>query len=103
MKLHKWEDIVAESMAPERREEIRAAARVEVIAMRLRSLRKAKGLTQAEVAKAAGMAQGELSRMERRGDWLLSTLQRVAKAMGGELHVSIALDGEEVPLDGQKA
>ena len=100
MKLHKWDDVAAEGTTPEKREEIRTAARAEVLAMRLRALRKAKGLTQAEVAEAAGMAQGELPRMERRGDWRLSTLRRVAKALGGELHVSIALDGEEVPLEG---
>ncbi len=104
MKLHKWSDIRAQSkLSPERLAEIDAEVAKETLAMRLRAIRKARGLTQAAVAEAAGMTQTELSRIERRGDWHLSTLRRIAKALGGELHLSLALDGEEVPLDGQRA
>ena len=100
MKLHKWSDIKAAHFSPEQIAAIDADVKREVLAIRLRDIRKARGMTQAQVAAAAGMTQAELSRVERRGDWKLSTLRRVVAALGGHLHLSAELDGEEVPLEG---
>jgi len=51
--------------------------------MSLRDLRKARKLTQARVAKALGVTQDSVSRLEKRSDLLLSTLRKTVKAMGG--------------------
>ena len=58
----------------------------------LRSLREAMGQTQEEVARTLGTDQGEVSRIERRPDIMLSTLQRYAKALGAQCEVAFVLD-----------
>lgn len=72
------------SPAQPRKVESRAA---ELIAeeMSLRELRRARKLTQVRVAKTLGITQDSVSRLEKRGDLLLSTLRKTIKAMGGDL------------------
>ena len=53
----------------------------------LSAMREGVGKTQAEVAKAIGTDQGEVSRMERRLDVKLSTLRRYARALGAKCEV----------------
>src|SRR3989441_5870862 len=55
--------------------------------MSLRDLRKARKLTQARVAKALGITQDSVSRLEKRSDLLLSTLRKTVKAMGGDVRI----------------
>ena len=55
--------------------------------MSLRELRKARKLTQMRVAKALGITQDSVSRLEKRSDLLLSTLRKTVKAMGGEVRI----------------
>src|SRR5712672_4748530 len=64
-----------------------AARAAELIAeeMSLRELRKSRKLTQTRVAKALGVTQDSVSRLEKRSDLLLSTLRKTVKAMGGNL------------------
>lgn len=54
---------------------------------RLAELRASRGLTQVHVARCAGMAQSDVSKLERRGDPRLSTLVRYVSATGGRLHL----------------
>jgi len=53
----------------------------------LRDLRRALELTQSEVAAYLGKGQDEVSRIEQRGDLLLSTLHRYVQSLGGELEL----------------
>jgi transcriptional regulator with XRE-family HTH domain len=53
--------------------------------MTLRDLRKALALTQVDVSEKLHMKQEAVSRLERRSDLLLSTLNSYIKAMGGKL------------------
>jgi transcriptional regulator with XRE-family HTH domain len=53
--------------------------------MTLRELRRARKLTQVRMAKALGITQDGVSRLEKRSDLLLSTLRKTVKAMGGNL------------------
>jgi len=53
--------------------------------MALRELRRARKLTQARLAKALGITQDSVSRLEKRSDLLLSTLRKTVRAMGGNL------------------
>jgi DNA-binding XRE family transcriptional regulator len=73
-------------LSPARRKRVEARA-AELIAdeMTLRELRKARKLTQVRIAKALGITQDSVSRLEQRSDLLLSTLRKTVKAMGGKL------------------
>jgi len=65
----------------------------------LRTLRTALGKTQAEIARAAEMDQGDVSRLEGRDDMHISTLERYALALGGILVVAIVIGGRQYLLD----
>ena len=64
----------------------------------LRALRETLGLTQQDVAAAAGMQQSEVSRLERRGDYHVSTLRRIVAALGGKLEIVVRLGKKRIPL-----
>jgi transcriptional regulator with XRE-family HTH domain len=72
------------SSAQRKKVEARAA---ELIAeeMTLQELRRARKLTQVSVAKAPGITQDSVSRLEKRSDVLLSTLRKTVQVMGGNL------------------
>lgn len=53
--------------------------------MSLQELRKARALSQVEMAKTLGIAQKQISDIERRTDMHISTLRRSIEAMGGTL------------------
>jgi predicted XRE-type DNA-binding protein len=55
--------------------------------MSFRDLLKARKLTQARLAKALGITQDSVSRLEKRSDLLLSTLRKTVKAMGGDARI----------------
>jgi DNA-binding XRE family transcriptional regulator len=69
--------------------------------MTMRDLRKARNITQVEMAKALGVKQEQVSRIEKRTDLHLSTLKRSIEAMGGELILTAKFpDGAPVRLTG---
>jgi DNA-binding XRE family transcriptional regulator len=72
----------------EERERIEARTQ-ELVAeeMSLRALRKAMGKTQAAMADKLGLKQENVSRVEKRTDMLLSTLDGYLRALGGRLHL----------------
>jgi DNA-binding XRE family transcriptional regulator len=53
----------------------------------LRDLRKAQRLTQQQLAELLHIEQDSISRMERRADMLLSTMNSYVQAMGGVLRL----------------
>ncbi len=73
--------------------------------MSLRTLRQAIGKTQVDIATAADMAQGDVSRLEQREDALMSTLRRYVEALGGELNIVVTFkSGHRMRIDlGEKA
>jgi predicted XRE-type DNA-binding protein len=78
------------SLPIERREKIEAKAQ-QLIAeeMSLRSLRKARQLTQEKVAELLDIRQENVSRIEKRADLLISTLRDDVGSMGGELRLIV--------------
>src|ERR1700691_3534398 len=56
----------------------------------LRKLREIRSLSQSTIAEILDMDQSEVSRLERRNDMLLSTLQRFVIAAGGELRLIVS-------------
>jgi DNA-binding XRE family transcriptional regulator len=78
--------------------------------VRLKELRKARGLSQSELADILHKQQGEVSKIERRQDVKLSTLRDYVESVGGTLQVLARLPGgvvksieiEEQPTDSQR-
>lgn len=64
----------------------------------LATLREQQGLTQQELAKRAKLTQSEVSRIEKRGDCLVSTLKRYTAALSGELLLHVEIDGHRYPV-----
>ena len=73
--------------AAQRKEIAAQAARLIGEEMTLRDLRKAHDLTQARMAQALNISQDGVSRLEKRSDFLLSTLRAYVEAMGGRLRL----------------
>jgi transcriptional regulator with XRE-family HTH domain len=55
----------------------------------LAEVRSLAGLTQSQLAERLGMSQADVSKLERRGDVRLSTLQAYARALDATLHVAL--------------
>jgi len=85
----------------ERRAKARAAldAQIETYDATLADLRRAKGLTQVQLAEALEVSQAEVSRVERQADLFLSTLRSYVEAMGGELDLIAKFDDRAVVID----
>ena len=81
---------IFDALSPERQARVKVRAR-ELIAEEyaLRDLRKARQMTQAEVAEQLGGRQVYVSRLEKRSDMKLSTLRSYVAALGGELQVMV--------------
>lgn len=72
----------------------------ELLEMSLREMREMVGKNQVEVAAEVETTQSELSRLERRNDFFLSTLKKYVKALGGELEVIAKFGDKMVRLRG---
>jgi hypothetical protein len=94
------EDLEKKYLSPKQIARIHREVDVEILEMNLSGLRWASGKTQKEMARAIGMGQPELSRVERREDHLLSTLRRYVEALGGEVEVIARFEGRTVRLTG---
>ena len=89
-------------LSPAQRKKVEArAAQLIAEEMTLRELRHARKLTQVRMAKKLGITQDSVSRLEKRSDLLLSTLQKTVKALGGKLSLVAEFpDREPVILSG---
>ena len=69
--------------------------------MTRQELRRARERTQVDVAKALGITQDSVSRLEQRSDLLLSTLRNYVEALGGSLSLIAEFpDHDPVVLSG---
>ena len=75
-------------MSPESRARSDAKAQKMIAEMALDELREAREMTQVHLAKILGVNQAAVSKLERRTDMYVSTLQGFVKAMGGELKIT---------------
>ena len=92
------EDVIA-SLPRERQEAIEARGN-ELLAkiarrMTLGEMRKGRKISQERIAKALGIGQMQISRLERRKDPRLSTMQRTVAAMGGHLTLIATFPDQE--------
>jgi transcriptional regulator with XRE-family HTH domain len=87
-------------VTPARQAEIDSEVRTEVARMHLADLRRARHLSQVQIAQALDMGQGDVSRLERQTDMYLSTLARFVAASGGRLRVVAEYeDADPVEID----
>lgn len=66
--------------------------------MALEDLRRDRKLTQVDIARNLGIAQGAVSKIERRGDMHVGTLRKHIEAMGGSLQLRAIFPDVEVPV-----
>ena len=99
MKTHRWKDIRRRA-SPNKEETSRRWVANELLQMSLREVRELCGKTQEELAEITEIAQGELSKIERREDHLVSTVRRYIEALGGEVHVVANFDDKSIQLKG---
>ena len=95
-----YEEVLAKQ-SPESQARIKVRS-AELIAeyFALRDLRRAKKVTQEEIAERLGGRQVYVSRLERRADMKLSTLKNYVEALGGDLQLMVTFpEGETIRLD----
>jgi transcriptional regulator with XRE-family HTH domain len=90
------------TLDPARRAGIEAEAdRLHTEYLTLQELRKAKELTQVQLAETLGIQQATVAKYERQSDLLLSTLRSYVGAMGGSLKLMVEFPGKApVALEG---
>src|SRR5216684_93260 len=77
---------IRKELSTARRKKVKArAARLIAEEMTLQELRRARKLTQLSMAKALGIGQDGVSKLEKRADLMISTLRKTVEAMGGSL------------------
>jgi DNA-binding XRE family transcriptional regulator len=77
-----------EKMSPAAQARSRELAEKYRAEMPLDELREARAMTQVHLAKILGVNQAAVSKLERRTDMYVSTLQDFVRAMGGELKIT---------------
>lgn len=65
----------------------------------LAKLRRQEKLTQVKLAKALGISQAAVSKLERQSDMSIRTLRRYVEAAGGSLEITAKLPSGRVRLD----
>jgi transcriptional regulator with XRE-family HTH domain len=65
----------------------------------LAELRRTAGVTQVQLAKALATSQGQVSRIERQSDMLVSTLVAYLTGLGVEASLVVLVDGKTIAQD----
>ncbi|MCB1017549.1 MAG: helix-turn-helix transcriptional regulator [Acidimicrobiales bacterium] len=87
--------VLADSERRERVRRHRADALDEILQYQLDELRRARHITQEELAAALGVRQPSVSRLEHGDDAKLSTLRAYVEALGGRLELAAVFDDDE--------
>ena len=64
----------------------------------LRELRRAREMTQAELARRLDRAQPAVAAMEKTDDHLVSTVRAVVEGLGGHLELTAVFDDQRIPI-----
>lgn len=95
----KWGELKGR-MSPAARARVDARVRDTLASIPLAEIRKAIGMTQADLAEKLDQGQGSVSKIEHGADMYLSTLRKYLEALGGELHLTATFpDGREFEID----
>src|ERR1041384_8624440 len=85
-------------MPPESLARAKTRAKEMMAEMLLAEIRKNVGLTQEDLATQLGIKQPTLSKLESQDDMQISTLQRLIRALGGELELIAHLPGGDIRI-----
>jgi transcriptional regulator with XRE-family HTH domain len=97
MPTRKFRELV-KAMPAERQRRIANRVRQSLMSMPLEEIRKARQMTQAKLADALGVNQGEVSKIEHRTDIYLSTLAGYVEALGGKLEIRADFPDREMQI-----
>lgn len=86
MKTTRWQDLKHKN-SPEKRAQVHREVLEEYDRMGYAAVRKARELTQVELAERLGISQASVSAIETNSDLLLSTLAKYIRALGGEIEI----------------
>ena len=95
---HKPFSELTKNFTPERRARVASKAAALQEAMTLEELRKARSLSQEEVAEALAVGQPAVAKLEKRADMHVSNLRRYVEALGGTLEVTAHFDDTTVVI-----
>lgn len=93
----KWSEI-RKKMTPEQRTRVDARVKETLAEMPLHELRRARQLTQQQLADMLHTPQGNISKLERRTDMYVSTLRNFIEALGGSLDIVAHFPDGEVRI-----
>ena len=85
-------------MSPSARQRADGKTRRMLAELLLPELRRLSGMTQVELARALGIKQPTLSRIESQDDMQVSTLTRIVEALGGSLDIVVHLPAGDYRL-----
>jgi transcriptional regulator with XRE-family HTH domain len=88
-----------DKLSPAARERAHRMALKYEAEMALDELRVARDLTQEHLAQLLGIKQAAVSKMERRADMYISTLQSMVRAMGGDLKIEAVFPEGKVNIN----
>lgn len=94
----------ADALPPEERTVLQAEVQreldeqIQTYERSLRDVRRARKMTQVELAGALDVSQAQVSRIEGQADLYLSTLVRYVEAMGGRLELSARFADDDEPV-----
>jgi DNA-binding XRE family transcriptional regulator len=95
---HRSINVLRNELGSERVAKAQARAKEMQAEMLLAQLRRLEGVTQVELADKLGVKQPAISQLEQADDMQISTLQRIVKALGGVLEITVRLPGGEYRL-----
>ncbi len=96
---HTWNHLTGR-MSPAARARVDARVSQTLASKALAEIRKAIGMTQADLARQLDQGQGSVSKIENAADMYLTTLRKYIEALGGELHLTATFsDGRQFEID----
>jgi len=94
----KFRDLKNATMSPERQARATMRAKAILAEMHLADVRRARDLSQVELAEKFGTTQPEISKIESRADMYVSTLRKYIEAAGGSLEIVAHFPDADVRL-----
>jgi transcriptional regulator with XRE-family HTH domain len=94
-----FDDLVKRTTTKKTREKAARRAQELLGELLLSEVRQLTGKSQRQVASTLGIKQPSLSKLEKQKDMQISTLQKIVKALGGELQVLAKFPKGTVKID----
>ena len=86
-------------MSPEALEKAASLSQAMLDEMPLQELRRARALSQEQLARTLGIKQASVSKLERRTDMYIQTLRNYIEAVGGQLEITAKFPDGKVKIN----